>query len=73
MNVYTFSEARQKLASLLECANKEGEVQIKKRDGQTFIIKPLKSSKSPLDVSGVKLNISTDDIVNIVREMRERY
>ncbi len=73
MDVYTFSEARQQLATLLERASKEGEVRIKRRDGQTFVIKPIQSIKSPLDVSGVNLNLSTDDIVNTIREMRERY
>ncbi len=73
MDVYTFSEARQKLATLLERAIKDGEVQIKRRDGQTFVVKPLQLKKSPLDVPGINLKISTKEIVNIVREMRERH
>ncbi len=44
MNVYTYSEARQKLAALLDKAAKEGEVRIKRRDGQVFIIKPQTSA-----------------------------
>ncbi len=40
MVVYTYSEARQKLASLLDQVLLEGEVRIKRRDGQVFIIKP---------------------------------
>ncbi len=73
MNVYTFSEARQKLANLLERASKEGEVQIKRRDGQKFVVKPLQLKKSPLDVRGINLKISTKNIVHIVRKMRERH
>jgi len=72
MNVYTFSEARQKLATVLERARKDGEVQIKRRDGQSFVLKPIKTPKSPLDVPGVNLNLSSKDIVEIVREIRER-
>ncbi len=72
MNVYTFSEARQKLATILERARKDGEVQIKRRDGQAFALKPIKTKKSPLDVPGVNLKLSSKDIVDIVREMRER-
>lgn len=72
MNVYTFSEARQQLASLLDRASQDGEVQIKHRDGRKFILKPITPKKSPLDVSGIDINISSDDIVNIIREMRER-
>lgn len=72
MNVYTFSEARQQLASLLERARKDGEVQIKRRDGQRFVVKPLRTVKSPLDVESVNLNLSTKDIVRTIREMRKR-
>jgi prevent-host-death family protein len=40
MNEYTYSEARQKLASLLEQAAKDGEVRIKRKDGRIFVIRP---------------------------------
>jgi PHD/YefM family antitoxin component YafN of YafNO toxin-antitoxin module len=36
MRVYTFSEARQNFASLLEKAEKEGVVLIKRKDGSLF-------------------------------------
>jgi PHD/YefM family antitoxin component YafN of YafNO toxin-antitoxin module len=39
MNVYTYTEARQNLASLLDQAAREGEVRIKRKDGQVFVIK----------------------------------
>jgi len=38
--VYTYTEARQNLASLLDQAAREGEVGVKRKDGQTFVIKP---------------------------------
>ena len=72
MTTYTFSQARQNFASVLEQARKEGEVMIKRRDGSMFIIKPISKSKSPLDVKGVDLDLSKDEIVDIVREIRER-
>jgi PHD/YefM family antitoxin component YafN of YafNO toxin-antitoxin module len=37
MKIYTYSEARQKLAALLAQALKEGEVMVKRRDGQVFV------------------------------------
>jgi prevent-host-death family protein len=40
MMVYTYSEARQNLASLLDKAAEEGEVRIKRKDGRVFVIKP---------------------------------
>ncbi len=71
MRIYTYSEARQRLAKLLEQARKEGAVRIRRRDGQTFVIKPEQSSRSPLDIEGVKFDMTTDEIVAFVRESRE--
>ncbi len=72
MTVFTYSEARQKLASLLDRARVEGEVRIKRKDGQVFVIKPLRESGSPLDVPGVDLGLSAAEIVEFVREGRRR-
>jgi hypothetical protein len=72
MRTYTYSEARRKLASLLDRASEEGEVKIKRRDGQTFIIKPDEGKGSPLDVEGVDLGVTTEEIVKIVQEGRRR-
>ena len=72
MTTYTFSEARQKLSSVLEQARTQGKVLIKRKDGSTFIVKPVSSNRSPLDVAGVNLNLSAKEIVDIVREIRER-
>ncbi len=72
MREYSFTEARQHFASILDEAKKEGVVCIKKRDGETFYIKPAISKKSALDVKGVDLGVSSSEIVDIVREGRER-
>ena len=73
MIVYTYSEARQKLASLLEQAVKEGEVKIKRKDGQTFIIRPETRAGSPLDVEGIDLGITTTEIVQFIHQGRRIY
>lgn len=73
MIVYTYSKARQQLASLLKRAKKDGQVIIKKKDGQTFLVKAIKdvdSDVSPFDVKGVKMDISSDDIVKYIHEGR---
>jgi antitoxin Phd len=67
---YTFSEARQRLASLLDRARKEGAVRIRKRNGQKFILKPEKQSSSPLDVPGLNLDIGREEILEIIRSSR---
>lgn len=72
MKVYTYSQARQKLAKLLDDARLEGQVQIKRRDGQTFEIKPVEEEKSPLDVAGVSTDLSLEELNEAVRESRER-
>jgi len=73
MIVYTYSEARQNLASLLEQAAKEGEVRIKRKDGQVFVVKLQPRVDSPLDVDSVELGITTAEIVQFIQEGRERY
>ena len=72
MRKYSSTEARQNFASILEEAKKEGAVCIKKRDGQTFYLKPAAPKKSPLDIEGVDLGLSSAEIVGLLRKGRER-
>jgi len=72
MQVYTYSEARQKLAMVLEQAENTGKVIIRRKDGRTFSLVPEKAATSPLDVPTVRANITTKEIVDIIREGRER-
>lgn len=69
---YTYSEARQNLSSVLNQAEQDGEVRIIRKSGKIFVIRPESPSRSPLDVPGIKLNLTADEIVEIVREGRER-
>ena len=73
MNTYTYTEARQKLASLLELAAKYGVVRIKRRDGQVFVIKPQKRKGSPLAVDGIKVNLSRREILQSIEEGRRVF
>jgi len=70
MKVYSYSEARQQLAELLNRAKREGEVEIRRRDGQLFVVRPNVSTGSPLDVPGVATELSREEIVGLVRESR---
>jgi len=72
MQVYTYSEARQKLAEVLELAENTGKVLIRRRDGRTFALVPEKIALSPLDVPSIKADITSQEIVAIVREGRDR-
>ncbi|RIK31166.1 MAG: prevent-host-death protein [Anaerolineae bacterium] len=73
MNTYTYTEAREKFAKVLEQAAKYGEVRIKRRDGQVFVIKPQKRTGSPLAVTGIKLNLSRDEILQSIEEGRKAF
>jgi antitoxin Phd len=72
MQVYTYSEARQKLSSVLDKAESTGSVIIRRRDGRSFTLVPQKSPVSPLDVPSVGARISTGELVDLVREERGR-
>lgn len=72
MKVYTYTEARQRLATLLDEARKGGEVRIKRRDGAEFTVRPVLEGGSPLDVPGVDTGVSREDILQAIRESRER-
>lgn len=72
MQIFTYSEARQKFAFVLEQAESTGKVLIRRKDGRTFALIPEKNTTSPLDVPSIKADISTKEIVDIVREGRER-
>ncbi|MGE0083422.1 MAG: type II toxin-antitoxin system Phd/YefM family antitoxin [Desulfococcaceae bacterium] len=69
MKSYTYSEARQKLSEILDLARSE-EVIIKRRRGESFIIKYKYLPKSPFDVAGIRTKATTGDILDAVRESR---
>ena len=72
MKVYTYSEARQRLSDVLNIARTE-EVVIKRRGGETFSIVFKKGTKLPFDVPGIKTKATTKDILEAVKESRERF
>ena len=72
MKEYSFTQARQHFSSILDEAKRDGVVCVKKRDGQSFYIRPATPKKSPLDVKGVDLGVTSSEIVDAIRESRER-
>lgn len=73
MKVYTYSEAREKLSSILE-ESKTEEVVIKRRRGDMFAIVPksVRHRRSPFDVPGLNKNFTLQEILEAIRESRER-
>jgi len=70
MKTYTYSEARQRLATLLDQAKREGRAQIRRQDGSTFILQPVTSSDSPLDVPGVRGRLARGELAELIRSER---
>ena len=58
------------LAELLRRAGRDGEVEIRRRDGQAFVVRPSVRETSPLDVPGIDSSLSRKAIVDMVRESR---
>ncbi len=73
MKVYTYSEAREKLANILE-ESKTEEVIIRRRKGDMYSIVPqaLRSRRSPFDVPSLGKKITKKEIIEAIRESRER-
>lgn len=71
MRVFSFSEARQRLAALLNQARRDGQVQIRRRDGQVFLVTPAAPAGSPLDVPGVNANLRPGELETVIRESRD--
>jgi prevent-host-death family protein len=71
MKVYTYSEARQRFAEVLDIARKE-EVIIKRRGDETYAIVFRKRTKSPFDIPGIKTKATTNDILEAIKDSRER-
>ena len=72
MNIYTYSEARQKLSKILDLAKRDGVAIIKRKDGSIFELKPVVREKSALDIKGIDVKINKSEINSILREVRER-
>jgi len=57
---------------LRQARESEGKVLIRRKDDRTFALVPEQLRSSPLDIPSVKADISTEEIVSIVRKRRER-
>ena len=71
MKVFTYSQARQALTTVLDTARRE-EVLITRRGGETFAVTYKNTPKSPFDVPGIRTNATTQHILRAVAESRSR-
>ena len=68
----TILESQSDLSALLEQARREGEVRIQRANGEMFLLQAESFERSPLDVEGVDVGISADEIVEFIHESRTR-
>ena len=76
MKVFNYSEARQNFSTVLNTAIKE-DVIITRKDGSKFKLIPLhddrETEKSPLEnIEGIKSDVTMKDILEAIRDGRER-
>lgn len=72
MDVYTYSEARQNFTTVLDKAEATGKVLIRRKDGRTYALVPERPAASPLDVASIQAEVSTREIVTLIRDRRRR-
>nr|VFK11862.1 MAG: hypothetical protein BECKLPF1236B_GA0070989_102615 [Candidatus Kentron sp. LPFa]VFK21992.1 MAG: hypothetical protein BECKLPF1236A_GA0070988_103283 [Candidatus Kentron sp. LPFa]VFK35002.1 MAG: hypothetical protein BECKLPF1236C_GA0070990_103213 [Candidatus Kentron sp. LPFa] len=72
MREYGLTEAQQYFASILDQAKREGIVCIKKRESEYFYVTSAEPKRSPLDIEGADLGMTSSEIVEVIRENRER-
>jgi len=72
MQTYSYTQANRDFSAIVNDAKENGLAMIQWLDGTLFSLRPETAEKSPFDVPGVKVDITRDEIVSIVREGRER-
>lgn len=69
----TYLEAEESLGTLLEHAAQEGSVRIQRSNGQVFVLQPDDAGKSPLDVPGVNLPLTSQQIIDLNLDPKLRF
>lgn len=73
MKIYTYSEARQKLAGALNAAETGEKVLIRRKDGRTYALVAHRPSESPLDVPTVKATVTTPELLALLKKERSAH
>lgn len=68
MNTDFFNDDK---ASLPNKATREGEIRVRRKDGQIFVITPVTTGSSPLDMEGMDLGLSKEEIIEFIHEGRK--
>ena len=73
MRTYNYSEVQQNLATVLNTAFTQ-DVIVREKNGRRFKIIHIKENinQSPFEVVGINTDITTDEIVTILKQSRSR-
>jgi len=73
MRTYSYSEVQRNLSAILNTALTQ-DVIIRKRDGRKFKIIPVTEnvSQSPFEVPGINTDVSTREMVDILKQSRAK-
>jgi len=71
MRVYNYLEAQQDLSAVLNTALTQ-DVIVRKQNGQRFKVIPMNENinRSPFDVPGINTNITTEELVEMLKQSR---
>ncbi len=72
MKIYTYSQARQNLATLLTESKTTGVLIRRSKTGELFRVTPQAPDESPLDIKGIKTKATTRQVISAIRQVRKR-
>ena len=72
MKIYTYSQARQKLADILEESKKEEVIIRRRKRDMINIIPKSQGRRSSFDIPGLRKGITRKEILEAIRESRDR-
>jgi len=71
MTLRVRTRPKRKVSSLRYQVVKKSKPKLKRKNGQ--VIRPVRPARSPLDVRGIDLGVTTAEIVQFIREGRREY
>lgn len=72
MRIYNYIDACENLSRLLDEAKKNKDVMIESETGELFIVQLAHQKGSAYNLPNIDLGLSRDEIVNYIKETRER-
>jgi hypothetical protein len=72
MTIYSYADASQHFDLVLEDAKTKHSVMIQRPNGDLFLLRPVKHHEFERSLPRLGINLSREEIVETIREVRER-